>query len=71
MQHHVVITDLIINMSWSKTAKPTTSFTKEAKPATTDNFVFQDGNNYVFQDGSNFIFDINIEGEWSKTAKPT
>ena len=57
-------------MAFTKTAKPTASYTKTAKPFVVDSFVFQDGNNFVFQDGNNFVFDFRPGGEWSKVAKP-
>lgn len=57
-------------MSFTKVAKPTSNFSKVAKPIATDNFVFQDGNNYVFQDDNNYVFDFNFEGAWNKVAKP-
>jgi len=58
-------------MAWSKTVKPTISFSRVAKPSIADNFVFQDGNNFVFQDSNNFVLDINIAENWNKVAKPT
>lgn len=57
--------------NWTKSAKPTVSWSKVEKPYQTEYLLFQDDSFVQFQNGFLNIVRIIIGLAWSKVAKPT